>query len=104
MGEGYADSQLSASSAHLVTTDKSFSRHSYVILFDTGPPWESTESDGAYSRHVSCPETPCCYLGGVETVYQSHLTAAVLDDSVESWHQRLLQVKAACIGGDVGFW
>lgn len=33
-----------------------------------------------------------------------HLIVGVLDDSVERWHQGLLQMKAAGVAGDVGFW
>ena len=37
-------------------------------------------------------------------MYEYYLIAGVLDDSVERWHQGLLQMEAACIAGDVGFW
>lgn len=33
-----------------------------------------------------------------------HLVVGVLDDSVESRDQRLLQMEAAGVAGDVGFW
>ena len=33
-----------------------------------------------------------------------HLIVGVLDDPVQRWHQGLLQVQAACVAGDAGFW
>lgn len=33
-----------------------------------------------------------------------HLVVGILDDFVEGRYQGLLQMEAACVAGDVGFW
>lgn len=58
---------------------------------------QTRHQDVSHKKHIEIKTwTLClCYV---------HLVVGVLDDSVQSRYQRLLQMQAAGIAGDAGFW